>query len=201
MRDEIKKPRQPGRGQGRNLSRVERQARKLGVPRTLYGVQRDLTAKALQSARGIGLRLNEGDLSTLVRLVQANQAQYMRTISLHRVVFSGLSSGVGYHFVYNNKFKLIEQFLSPGFAQFRLKDPVWWRDGKYTYVGVVVAILAPHTELKTATLNWTGYDLTGIIYNGPRPQETYLTLTADNKLHWPNVRSLRKGYRQDEDPR
>lgn len=136
-----------------------------------------------------------------MRLVQSNQAQYIRTISLHRVVFSAISSSVGYHFVYNNKFKLVEQFLSLGVARFNLKDPVWWKEEKHTHVGVVVALLSPQVELKTATLGWDRYDLTGIIYNGPRPQESYLVLTSDNKLHWPNVRNLRKGYRQDEDPR
>lgn len=161
-------------------------------------ILRQYKAEALNSAAQLGLKITETDLPYFAVFVQKNRSRPIRCISKDSTVHLVYLSQTRFYIIYNNRYKVITQFLSEDAARINKFDPVIvWIDGKPVQ-GKVVFFVREYADPRKYLNLLKRYDTNEVARSteSNRPQVSYLVAIPGEggreKVIWPPTNSIRK---------
>lgn len=168
---------------------------------SLQDTLRAIVLKARKSAKRLGLNIRDQDLFKLAHLVQQDKAQHIRNISDYRAVFSAVLIDTRFFFSYNTRYKIADEFFSERDAVLKVRDKIWfWEKGK-KLSGMVVISVEPYDKPKLYAFEEGGFNLSRLPLVLTRPQQSYVVAVEEGGVHylyWPLLRTLRKGYVEED---
>lgn len=157
-------------------------------------------ARALDSAKTLGLQISDEALAHFVRSVQSNKTRVFRRLSKDTAIHLIYMGGQRYYAAYNNRYKLIVGFLAESDAKINRYDlVVVWQDNT-PVSGKVEFIVREYDDPKKYLGKFERkYDVSDLrdVEETARPQFSFLVIVpgkqgGKDKIIWPPASALRK---------